>query len=98
MLKKKLLKSKPVCKVTFELPGDVKADGAYLVGDFNAWDETAIPMKKLKDGRLTVTVDLAKNTEYQFRYKLTDGRWDNDWKADAYTTNPYGGDNSVVYT
>ena len=48
MLKKQPLKSKPVCKVTFMLPESVKAESAYLVGDFNNWDEKATEMKKLK--------------------------------------------------
>ncbi|MFC1959845.1 isoamylase early set domain-containing protein [Chloroflexota bacterium] len=97
MLKKQYLKSKPVCKVTFEVPKAVGADQAYLVGDFNGWDAAATPMRRLKDGRHTVTLKLDAGQEYQFRYKL-DGIWDNDWQADLYTVNPYGGENSVIST
>lgn len=98
MLKKKTLKSRSVTKVTFEVPGEVEAAAAYLVGDFNDWDETATPMKKLKDGRLTVTIDLAPARDFQFRYLLDGRRWENDWQADRYVRNPFGGDNSVVVT
>ncbi|GAB4570861.1 MAG: hypothetical protein Kow0077_06040 [Anaerolineae bacterium] len=97
MLKKQHLKSRPVCKVTFEVPKVVKARQAYLVGEFNGWNPGATPMRKLKDGRHTVTVELEPNRAYQFRYVL-DGNWDNDWQADGYVPNPFGSENSVVIT
>lgn len=99
-LKKKFLKSKPICKVTFSLPKEA-ADGAIavkLLGDFNEWDnEKGIPMK-LKKGNFTATVDLEIGNEYQYRYQLDDGTWANDWEADKYLPSPYGVDNSVVMT
>ena len=97
MLKKQFLKSKPVCKVTFYLPESVEGEVAYLVGDFNEWDEASTPMTRLKDGRFKVTIDLDAGEEYQFRY-LVDGEWHNDWEADKYLPNPFSGDNSVVST
>ncbi len=98
MLKKQALKSKPVCKVTFEVPREISARSASLVGDFNAWTDDATPMRRLKDGRFTVTLELAPGKAYQFRYLLDGDRWENDWRADRYVPNPYGGDNSVVLT
>jgi 1,4-alpha-glucan branching enzyme len=99
MLKKQFLKSKPICKVTFTLPEAVKAETAYLVGDFNNWDEKATPLKKAKkDGQLSVTVELDKDKEYQFRYLVNNTEWHNDWHADKYVPNPFSGDNSVVTT
>jgi 1,4-alpha-glucan branching enzyme len=97
MLKKKFLKSRPVCKVTFYLPDAIEGEEAYLVGDFNDWSETETPMERLKDGRFKVTLDLESGAEYQFRY-LVDGDWHNDWEADGYAPNPFSGDNSVVST
>lgn len=97
MLKKQYLKARPVCKVTFEVPKAMKAQKVYLAGDFNGWKAEATPMRKLKDGRHTVTVALESDQQYQFRYVL-DGDWENDWKADAYVPNPYGSENSVVIT
>lgn len=98
MLKKQVLKSKPICKVTFTLPETIKAESAYLVGDFNSWDEKATPLKKLKNGHFTVTLELEKGREYQFRYLVNSTEWHNDWHADKYVPNPFSGDNSVVAT
>mgnify|MGYP006296291557 FL=1 len=97
-LKKQYLKSKPVCKVTFKLTAK-EAQGAQkinLVGDFNDWDQQATQMKRLKDNSFKVVVDLPTDSEYQYKYLLDGKRWENDWKADKYTSSPYGEDNSVV--
>ncbi len=98
MLKKQVLKSKPVCKVTFTLPEAIKAESAYLVGDFNDWDEQATIMKKARNGHFSVTLELEKGREYQFRYLVNGTEWHNDWHADKYLPNPFSGDNSVVTT
>ena len=99
MLKKQPLKSKPVCKVTFSLPESVKAETAFLVGDFNNWDEKATPMnKQKKTAQFSVTLELDKGREFQFRYLVNGSEWHNDWHADKYVPNPFSGDNSVVAT
>jgi len=98
MLKKQYLKSKPICKVTFYLPAAVKAETVHLVGDFNNWDEHSTPMKKLKDDRFTVVLELESGKEFQFRYLVDQSEWHNDWEADKYVPNPFSGDNSVVVT
>ncbi|RDV27386.1 glycoside hydrolase [Alteromonas aestuariivivens] len=98
-LKKQYLKSKPVCKVTFRLNSEEagNADSAKLVGDFNAWNASVEPMKKLKNGDFTQTIELEKDQEYQFRYLLDDETWENDWSADSYQPSPVSlEDNSVV--
>lgn len=96
MLKKRYLKNKPVCKVTFYTPTELQAETVQLVGDFNDWDEEATPMESLKDGRFKVTLELDAATEYQFRYLVNDSEWHNEWEADNYVPNPFSGDNSVV--
>ena len=96
MLKKTYNKSGRTCRVTFELPAEAEAKSACLVGEFNDWDPNAHPMKKRKDGRLSTTVTLEAGREYRFRYWLGSGRWENDWDADAYVPNPFGGEDSVV--
>jgi 1,4-alpha-glucan branching enzyme len=99
MLTKKFLK-KGSCKVEFVLP-EALADGAqavFLVGDFNDWDATATPMKKLKGPRFKVTVELDLDREYAFRYLVNGINWHNDPEADRYIDNPFGGQNSVVDT
>ncbi len=95
MLTKRYLKSRPVCRVTFTLPEAIDAQTAYLVGDFNDWDSHAMPMKK-SGRRFKLTIDLTPGREYQFRYLVNETEWYNDWNADRYIPNPYGGDNSVV--
>jgi len=98
-IKKVYLKSKDVCKVTFRLP-KIAAPGAKkacIVGDFNNWNIYATPMKKLKSGDFTITLELEPGEEYQFRYLIDDDRWENDWNADKYVKSPFGSENSVVY-
>jgi 1,4-alpha-glucan branching enzyme len=98
-MKKRYLKTKPVCKVTFELPKDVAASAkkVNIVGEFNEWSLESTPMKRRKDGSFTVTLDLATDREYQYRYLINGRKWENDWNADEYVPTPYGdGDNSVV--
>jgi 1,4-alpha-glucan branching enzyme len=97
--KKQYLKSKSVCKVTFKLSKEQAHDAnvVRLVGDFNQWDLSSPPMKKLKDGGFTTTINLNKDSQYQFRYLLDDKAWENDWDADSYIPSPISfADNSVV--
>ena len=98
-MKKRILKSRPVCKVTFELPGEAAATATsvHLVGDFNDWDSVGMPMKRRKDGSFSVTVDLDCDREYQYKYLIDGKTWENDWAADKYIPSPMGdGENSVV--
>ena len=98
-VKKQYLKSRPVSKVTFHLPCKAApaARNVYLVGEFNGWDTQAMPMKKLKTGAFTLTIELAPGRTYSYRY-LIDGKvWENDWDADAYLPSGVAeSDNSVV--
>jgi 1,4-alpha-glucan branching enzyme len=98
-MKKRMLKTKPVCKVTFELPVEAAnmASSVYLVGDFNDWDTGTTPMKRRKDGSFSVTIDLDCGREYEYKYLIDSATWENDWAADKYTPSPLGnGENSVV--
>lgn len=98
-LKKQALKTKDVSKVTFRLSKKQArdADEVFLVGDFNDWDESATPMRKLKSGDFTATLTLDQGREYQFRYLLDREKWQNDWSADNYVPSPVTLDqNSVV--
>ena len=87
MITKKYLKSKPVCKVTFEVKPE-QANGAKqiaLAGEFNGWSADATPLKKSKEGVYKVTLDLEPGKAYEFKYVLNDENWENDWAADSYT-------------
>ena len=96
MLKKTYSKTGRSCRVTFELPPEVNAETACLCGEFNEWDKTAQPMKRRRDGKLSLTISLKPGQEYRFRYLLDDERWENDWNADAYMPNTFGSEDSVV--
>jgi 1,4-alpha-glucan branching enzyme len=97
MLAKKYFKSKDTCQVTFQLPQEIKATIAALVGEFNDWDTTANPMKKVK-GVWKISLELEKGREYQYRYFVNNAAWLNDPGADKYVPNNIDGDNSVVMT
>jgi 1,4-alpha-glucan branching enzyme len=99
-VKKNYLKSRPVCKVTFELPkaAVAAASTVAVVGDFNDWrTEQAVSLRRQKDGRFAATVELQVGRAYRFRYLIDGERWENDWEADRYEPSELGGaDNSVV--
>lgn len=97
-IKKQLLKSKPVCKVSFKVSKEL-ANGATkvnLAGDFNNWNETSDDLNALKDGSYSLTLDLETGRSYQFRYLLDGMTWINDEAADSYQNNGFGSLNSVV--
>ncbi|PJF41244.1 MAG: glycoside hydrolase [Chloroflexi bacterium] len=101
MFEKACSEDEPTCKVTFYFPSQlsktsVLAETVNLVGDFNGWSETETPMTKLEDGRFSVTLELERGREYQFRYLVNHSEWHNDWQADKYVPNPFMGDNSVI--
>jgi len=97
-IRKRYLKNKPFCTVTFSLckAAAAFASDVHLVGDFNGWDKTANPMSRQKNGSFAASLSLERGKDYQFRYLLDQERWENDWQADKYLRNEFGGDNSVV--
>lgn len=98
-IRKKYLKTRKVCRVTFILPQAIsgEADSVCVVGDFNDWNNTANPMKKTKGKGFTVTLELQQDREYQFRYLIDGARWENDPHADKYVKSPFeDSENSVV--
>jgi 1,4-alpha-glucan branching enzyme len=84
-------------RVTFAMPSTIWADSIHIVGDFNGWDERATPLS-LSDGGWMVTLELEAGKSFQYRYLFDDTEWHNDWHADGYAPNNFGGDNSVVTT
>ncbi|MBN1426941.1 MAG: isoamylase early set domain-containing protein [Anaerolineae bacterium] len=98
MLQKRYLSQGKICEVTFILPPSINAKSAVLVGDFNNWNKTSAPMTSAEGGTWQAKVNLNIGREYQFRYFVNGSEWHNDWEADKYVMNPYGGENSVVIT
>jgi 1,4-alpha-glucan branching enzyme len=80
---------------TFRLPDVHGAESAHVVGEFNEWSHTAHPMVRTGDG-FQAQIALDPGRAYRFRYLLDGERWENDWNADAYVPNEFGGDDSVI--
>ncbi|QIA06348.1 isoamylase early set domain-containing protein [Draconibacterium halophilum] len=88
-IKKQYLKSKPECKVSFRVAkADVpNADTIKIVGEFNDWNKDVEPMKKLKNGDFTQTLNLETGKEYQFKYLIDNSVWENESEADKLAPN-----------
>ena len=84
-IKKQYLKSKPECKVSFRVAkADApSADTVKIVGEFNGWNEDVEPMKKLKSGDFTQTLNLEAGKAYQFKYLIDNSVWENESEADS---------------
>lgn len=82
--------------VTFRLPAAAGATVAWVAGEWNDWSHLADQMEATADGVLECTVMLEPGRSYRFRYYLGNGRWENDWDADSYVDNEFGGADSVV--
>ncbi len=87
-LKKQFSKSKPVCKVTFELPVDKVQDASEIavVGNFNNWDTSANLLKKQKNGVFKGAVDFPVGESVEFRYLADGNSWFNDEQADSFVS------------
>lgn len=97
-LKKQFSKSKPVAKVTFELPKEAVNDAKEVVvlGEFNDWQvENGLKMKATKTA-FTAALELPTGRDYQFRYLIDNDRWENDWNADGYVPTPFGVENCLL--
>ncbi|MEM6731475.1 MAG: isoamylase early set domain-containing protein [Myxococcota bacterium] len=97
MIQKQHLKSRPVCKVTFELPDHYEAERLELCSDVNGWEP--IPFKRLKNGKWKLQLDVAPGSQLQFRYRghRSDSQWwDNDPSADDFVLNTFGSKNCVL--
>jgi hypothetical protein len=81
--------------VTFTLPAQVGARRVALCGDWNGWSTDADVLERTGEA-FTCTVELEPGRTYRFRYLLDGERWENDWDADRYEPNDFGGDDSVV--
>ncbi|NJN66757.1 MAG: glycoside hydrolase family 13 [Chloroflexaceae bacterium] len=83
-------------RVTFSLPG-FRAESIHVVGDFNNWAPGAAPLCPCEHG-WCIGMELPVGCAYRYRYLVDGSRWLNDWNADGYVPNSYGGDDSVVVT
>ena len=97
-IKKQYRKSPAVCRVTLTLPKEAapSARSVCVVGEFNGWSPEATALKRGTNGDFSVSLDLEPGRSYRFRYLIDGCRYENDWQADRYEANPYGGEDSVV--
>jgi len=94
-IKKQVIKTKPVCKVTFSIEAK-EADSAAVIGDFNNWNPAEGALSKLKNGTFKATFDLPTANSFEFRY-LIDGAFINEPQADSYRWNEFANaENSVL--
>jgi len=97
-LKKQFDAKKHICRVTFTLDQNIAntTNGVNLAGDFNNWDIESIPMKKLKGGDYSVSLNLEKGQQYEFRYFVEGLGWLNEKDADKHVSNKFETENSVI--
>ena len=94
MIKSRGAKGK--ANVTFTVDPRAGARTAAVCGEWNDWSADADVMRRDAEGGFSLRVELDAGRAYRFRYLLDGQRWDNDWAADAYVRNDFGGDDSVV--
>jgi 1,4-alpha-glucan branching enzyme len=100
-IEKRFLKSKPVCKVRFELPAEIAKDAkkVSVVGNFNNWNPKETTLKKLKSGAFSGQVNLERDQKIIYRYLINESKWENDNAAEAYEpTGVSYEENSVLFT
>jgi 1,4-alpha-glucan branching enzyme len=85
-------KSKTARRVQFEFLAP-EAREVFLAGDFNRWDIGAHPMKKDKNGRWKVALDLEPG-RYEYRF-FANGKWENDPACSSCIPNQFGSCNCV---
>jgi len=94
-IKKQVIKTKPVVKVTFSIEAK-DANTAAVVGDFNNWNQSEGELSKLKNGTFKGVFDLPKDNSFEFKY-LVDGNYVNEPQADSYRWNEFANaENSVL--
>ncbi len=98
-IKKQILKSKNICKVSFSIPAVTleAQEKVAVLGDFNNWNVSeALLLKKGKDGVFKGNLELATGKEYEFRYLVDEKTWANEVEADKFAPNVFGAENSVI--
>jgi hypothetical protein len=80
--------------ITFRVPCAADAERISVVGEFG-WSTVANPMERGEDG-FVARLSLPIGRFAGFGYLLDGWRWQNDWAADAYVDNEFGGDDSVI--
>lgn len=96
MIKRDLDKKSGQVKVTFVIPHNPEQGRVWVVGDFNNWDPSALPLVKRANNTRSASIALDSGRRYAFRYYTADGEWFNDSEADEYEVNEHGTHNAIV--
>ena len=94
MVQKTYFKTKDYCKVKFVVNFE-NAETAEVLGLNNDWQNSVI-MSRKKDGSFSCDVQLPKNTEHEFKYRVNENIWLDEPEADKQNPNMFGGSNSVI--
>ena len=79
-------------KIAFVLSAP-QAESVSLVGDFSAWRQKPVSLKRLAGGQWKATVSLSEGRhEYRF---LVDGCWAGDPECTLRVPNSFGSENCV---
>jgi hypothetical protein len=70
-------------RVTFALPADEPPGAVSVVGDFNAWNPFAHPLRRRANGTRTAAVTVPVGSMLRFRYLAEGGVWFDDETAPA---------------
>ena len=89
--------AKDAVKVTFSLPVDEVDQAVSVVGDFNAWDPFAHPLRKRSNGTRSVSVQLTEGQAVRFKYLTADGSWLTDPDADQVANDEYDTVDSLLH-
>jgi 1,4-alpha-glucan branching enzyme len=82
--------------VEFRVPVDhLDATAVHLVGEFNDWSLTDTPMVR-SGTHFVVSLRLATGRTYRYKFLIDGRQWENDWHADAYVPNEFGGNDSLL--
>jgi 1,4-alpha-glucan branching enzyme len=91
-------KDKAGVKLTFTLSLADTPNPVSVLGDFNAWDPLAHPLRKRANGTRSASVVVPVGGRFAFKYLADGGTWFSDVDADENVPNEYGEVNSVVLT
>jgi hypothetical protein len=74
---------------------DSTATSVALVGDFNDWDATGTPLKRMANGAWMVTIPLTSG-RHEYQFVINGSTWVADPSSPQSVRSAFGGENSVV--
>jgi 1,4-alpha-glucan branching enzyme len=94
MVQKTYFKTKDYAKVKFSVNLE-NAETVEVLGLNSDWENGVILSRK-KDGSFAAEVQLPKNSQHEFKYRVNASEWVNEPEADGELANAFGGSNSLL--